>query len=98
MKFIQNLTDKPVCPSRFTFEIIGGRVYNIKFVGGCNGNLTAVSELVDGMTPKEIHRKLHGIKCGSRPISCASELATAVLKASAYLQSGRKRERTDLIP
>ena len=56
-----------------------GRIHNISFDGGCNGNLKAVSLLCEGMTAAEIAAKLAGNQCGSKGTSCADQLAKAVL-------------------
>lgn len=69
---------KMTCSSQIDFDINGGVVTNISFVGGCNGNLKAISKLVDGMTAEQIEAKLRGNTCGMRPTSCADQLAIAV--------------------
>ncbi|MDE6774448.1 MAG: TIGR03905 family TSCPD domain-containing protein [Treponemataceae bacterium] len=56
-----------------------GRIHNIAFDGGCNGNLKAVGLLCEGMTAAEIAAKLAGNQCGSKGTSCADQLAKAVL-------------------
>lgn len=56
-----------------------GRITNVSFDGGCNGNLKAISKLVDGMTPEEISGKLLGNLCGAKQTSCADQLAKAVM-------------------
>lgn len=56
-----------------------GRIHNITFDGGCNGNLKAVGLLCEGMTAAEIAAKLAGNLCGSKGTSCADQLAKAVL-------------------
>ena len=58
-----------------------GVVTNVAFVGGCNGNLKAISKLVDGMTADEIVGKLLGNTCGMKGTSCADQLAKALLAA-----------------
>lgn len=70
-----------VCSQQISFDIEGNVITNVSFVGGCNGNLKAVSKLVDGMTVDEIEAKLKGNLCGRRPTSCADQLAKAVRKA-----------------
>ena len=70
-----------VCPIEISFHIEGNIVSNIKFVGGCNGNLKAISKLLDGKTVDEIEGALRGNLCGRRPTSCADQLAIAVRKA-----------------
>lgn len=69
------------CSQLISFDIDGNVVTNIEFYGGCNGNLKAVSKLVQGMTVEEIESKLSGITCGRRPTSCADQLAKAVREA-----------------
>ena len=70
-----------VCSMQIHFELDGNVVRNISFVGGCNGNLKAISKLVDGWTVEQIEEKLAGNTCGRRPTSCADQLAIAVRKA-----------------
>ena len=72
---------KGVCPIKIEFDLDGDVVSNIVFTGGCNGNLKAISKLVDGMTVEQIEEKLRGNTCGRRPTSCADQLAIAVRKA-----------------
>ena len=70
-----------VCPMQITFDIEGDVIRNIQFFGGCNGNLKAVSKLVDGWTVEQIEEKVKGKTCGRRPTSCADQLAKAVRQA-----------------
>ena len=72
---------KQVCSMQIKFNIENNVITNVRFVGGCNGNLKAVSKLVDGMTVEEIEAKLSGNTCGIRPTSCADQLAKAVREA-----------------
>lgn len=69
------------CSRLITLDIDGNVVSNVKFLGGCDGNLKAIPILVDGLTVEEIESKLAGIKCGRRPTSCGDQLAKAVRKA-----------------
>ena len=71
------------CSVQIDFDIDDNdRITNIVFTGGCNGNLKAISKLVDGMTADEIESKLLGNTCGPRPTSCADQLARAVRQAA----------------
>lgn len=70
-----------VCPRMINFELDGNVVHNISFSGGCNGNLKAISKILDGYTVEEIESLLKGNTCGPRPTSCADQLAIAVRKA-----------------
>ena len=69
------------CSSAITFELDGNIVKNVKFTGGCNGNLKGISKLVDGMTVDEIVEKLGGTTCGFKSTSCPDQLAKAVREA-----------------
>ena len=70
-----------VCSQMISFDINGGKVSNIKFMGGCNGNLKAIAKLVDGWNADDINEKLVGNTCGRRPTSCGDQLAKAVMAA-----------------
>ena len=72
---------KDTCSQQIRFNLDGNIVTNVSFLGGCNGNLKAVSKLVDGMTVEQIEEKLKGNTCGFRSTSCADQLAIAVRKA-----------------
>ena len=78
---------KQTCSRKILFDLEGDTVTNIEFIGGCNGNLKAISKLVDGWPVERIEKYLKGNLCGSRPTSCADQLATAVRKAYDRQQS-----------
>lgn len=75
-------TTKGVCSRQISFDIDNDVITNVKFVGGCDGNLKAVSKLVDGMTVDKIESILRGNTCGFKTTSCADQLAIAVREAS----------------
>ncbi len=72
---------KGTCSQMIEFDLENNKVYNLIFHGGCNGNLKAISKLVEGMQGNEIIEKLKGNTCGFRTTSCADQLALAVEKA-----------------
>jgi len=73
---------KGVCAMQIDFEINDKVITDVKFTGGCNGNLKAISKLVNGMSADEISSVLLGNTCGMKGTSCADQLAKAVLEAS----------------
>lgn len=81
MKYIYKT--KGTCSSKIEFEIENGIIKNLSFTGGCNGNLKAVSKLVEGKNAKEIADILRGNTCGPRSTSCADQLARAIDEALA---------------
>ena len=79
MEYIYNT--KIVCAKQIKFNIDNGVITDIAFAGGCNGNLKAISKLVDGWTVEQIEEKLKGNPCGFKPTSCADQLCLAVREA-----------------
>lgn len=69
---------KGTCSQKIFFDIEDGKVINVKFLGGCNGNLQGISSLVEGMDVADVIKKLEGIRCGFKPTSCPDQLATAL--------------------
>ena len=69
------------CSILIEFDLNGDIVTNVKFHGGCPGNLAAISKVVDGKTVAQIEEWFKDIKCGSKPTSCSAELAKAVREA-----------------
>ena len=69
------------CSSKIIFDLDGDIVKNVKFIGGCDGNLKAISKLVNGWTVEQIESMLAGNTCGRRPTSCADQLAKGVRAA-----------------
>ena len=76
-----NYKTQGVCAVQIGFDIEDDVVSNIQFLGGCNGNLKAISKLLDGATVDYIEKKLKGNTCGMKNTSCADQLAIAVRKA-----------------
>ena len=64
-----------VCSRCVIFDLEDGKVSNVKFEGGCNGNLKAISKLVEGKDAQEIIDILKGNDCGGRGTSCADQFA-----------------------
>lgn len=70
---------KDTCSRAITFDITDeGIIENVSFQGGCNGNLKAISMLVNGKNAKEVAAMLRGNTCGPRQTSCADQLAKAI--------------------
>ena len=73
-----NYKPSGVCSTNIEFDVEDGVVKNVKYTGGCNGNLKMISKLLDGMTAQEIAAKCSGNICGMRGTSCADQLARAM--------------------
>lgn len=81
-------TNSGTCSRKVSFELIDGKVYDVAFVGGCNGNLQGIGKLVEGMDADEVIARCEGIRCGFRPTSCPDRLADA-------LRDALQKERAD---
>ena len=76
-----NYSTKGTCSSSIEFDLDGDIVRNVRFQGGCNGNLKAISALVEGMPAQQLKETLSGITCGFKSTSCSDQLARAVTAA-----------------
>lgn len=70
-----------VCSREIHIELDGDKVSHVDFVGGCNGNLKAISKLIEGMTVDEVASVLEGNTCGNRSTSCADQLVRGLRAA-----------------
>ena len=83
------------CSQVISMDLDGNVVRNVEFMGGCPGNLKAISTLVDGWTVDQIADKLSGITCGRKLTSCGDQLAKAVRRAYEAEQNGEVQETED---
>ena len=72
---------KGTCSREITFSVEDGKVKNVSFYGGCNGNLKGIGALVEGMDIDDVIARVEGIHCGMKSTSCPDQLAEA-LKAA----------------
>ncbi len=70
-----------VCASYINFELNDGIVSKVSFQGGCNGNLKAISRLVEGQNAENVIEILKGNTCGFKSTSCADQFAIALRTA-----------------
>jgi len=69
------------CSRLISLDLEGKTVHNIKFMGGCEGNLKTIPVLLKGWSVDQIEETLTGITCGRRGTSCSDQLAKAVRAA-----------------
>ncbi len=79
------------CSSKITFEINDDdkRLHNVKFVGGCPGNLQGISRLVEGMKAEDALERLSGIACGEKPTSCGDQFSRAIRAALDHMDKNQ---------
>ena len=67
-----------VCSHKIRFKLEDGKLHDVKFDGGCSGNLRAIGKLLEGADAQATVDTLLGNQCGMRPTSCADQLARAI--------------------
>ena len=67
-----------VCAQNIEFDIVDNKVVNVRFLGGCNGNLQGISRLIEGMDVQDVIERLSGLECGFKSTSCPDQLAQAL--------------------
>ena len=72
---------KGTCSSQISFDIVDGKLHNVMFTGGCNGNLKGIGALVEGQDAKDVAARLEGIRCGFKSTSCPDQLSQAIKQA-----------------
>ena len=78
-----NYTPRGVCSRAMQIEVEDNVIQNVKILGGCHGNLQAISRLLVGMTVDDAIARMDGIRCGMRPTSCPDQLSRALKQAQA---------------
>lgn len=63
------------CCQLMQVKVNDGILVDADFIGGCNGNLKGIKELIKGMKIEDVISKLSGITCGNKPTSCPDQLA-----------------------
>ena len=67
-----------VCSRQIDIEVDEDKIKDVKFVGGCDGNLKGICSLVKGMDVSDAIEKLEGINCRGKGTSCPDQLAQAL--------------------
>lgn len=65
------------CSRQIIFDVKDGKVENVKFIGGCMGNLQGIAKLVNGKPVDDVISTLTGIRCRNNT-SCPDQLAKAL--------------------
>lgn len=78
-----NYTPRGVCARAMQIEVEDGIIREVRILGGCHGNLQAISRLLVGMTVDDAIERMEGIRCGMRPTSCPDQLSIALKQSKA---------------
>ncbi|MDR0451412.1 MAG: TIGR03905 family TSCPD domain-containing protein [Treponema sp.] len=74
------------CSTKITFDIKDGKMHQLAFKDGCEGNLSGISKLAEGMEARQLASLLKGTRCGRKSTSCPDQLAIAIERALAGQQ------------
>ncbi len=73
-----------VCSTQIDYQLDDeGKIHNLRFTGGCNGNLKAIGLLLEGQDARHAAELLRGNDCKGRGTSCADQLSKALTEALA---------------
>ena len=86
---------KGTCSRQIIFDVDGeNKIHNVKFIGGCSGNLQGISKLVEGKSIDEVETSLRGIKCRANT-SCPDQLAEAIRACTKREPFAKKAKKWD---
>lgn len=74
VRHIRAYPSKLVCSVQIDFDLVDGKLHNVKYEGGCDGNLQALGRLLEGMDARKAVEILHGVNCHGRGTSCSDQL------------------------
>lgn len=69
---------KGTCSQMIYFDVQDNKLTDVKFMGGCNGNLKGIAKLVEGMDIDDVIARIEGVTCGMKKTSCPDQLAQAL--------------------
>lgn len=72
---------KGVCSREYIIELSQGTIKDIEIIGGCDGNLHGIMNLLKGMKVSEAIERLRGIRCGFKSTSCPDQISYALENA-----------------
>ena len=66
-------------------------IESVQVMGGCNGNLKGISQLLKGMKVEDAIARMEGTTCGTKPTSCPDQIAKNLRKALAAMEQASKQ-------
>ncbi len=80
---VRHITAVPsaiVCSAQIDFDLIDGKIHNLRYIKGCDGNLQAIGRLLEGMEAGKAVEILSGVNCHGRGTSCSDQLTRVLRK------------------
>lgn len=69
---------KGTCSRQILFDVDeNNKMHNVRFIGGCAGNLQGIARLVEGKDIDEVETLLAGVRCKGNT-SCPDQLSKAI--------------------
>lgn len=85
---------KGTCSRQIIFDVDSeNKIHNVKFIGGCSGNLQGIARLVEGRNISEIKNSIIGIQCRNGT-SCPDQLAKAIAAYEEKQEEKKKAEQS----
>ena len=75
-----------VCSQLMNVDVEDGIIRELQVMGGCDGNLKGIAQLVRGRKVEDVIDLLAGIRCGFKETSCPDQLARGL---AAILEQGK---------
>lgn len=73
-------TPKGVCSSKYIIDIDeNNNINSLEVIGGCDGNLKGISNIVKGMNIDKVIDSFLNVECRSKGTSCPDQIARALL-------------------
>ena len=72
---VYQIRPQGVCSQMMTVDVEDGIVRELQVLGGCDGNLKGIAQLVRGRKVEDLIELLGGIRCGFKDTSCPDQLA-----------------------
>ena len=81
VRHITAATSPLVCSSQIDFDLVNGTIHNLRYTGGCHGNLQALGALLEGQPVDFALDRLTGINCKGRGTSCSDQFTRVLREA-----------------
>ena len=79
---------KGTCSRQILFDVDSDNLlHNVRFIGGCGGNLQGIARLVEGQNIDNIQTLLAGIRCKGNT-SCPDQLSKAIGEYKSAKENG----------